>query len=580
MEVKGLRYGLTLLFFHFIFLTFAQNKSVFFANASAKEVMEGTTFSVEFVMNDIRGSDFRPPIFNNFDVISGPNTTSSYQNLNGKVSQQVKYGFILRPLKPGRYTIGAATCMYNGQKLSTLPFEVTVKERTEEALKELGLPTDTDIFVRMELSKDTAYMGEKVELHYKLYTRKDVRSYDLQSEPEFAGFFIQNKPMRNRSTTQQEIDGVPYTVQILETKLLYPQQNGVFNFEPAKVQLGLPDPNRNMNSFFRSSLISYPTQTNEAKIVVVNLPDNAPASFTGAVGTFSLQAKVDKSEVSTDDAISLTMTVRGNGDPKYILAPSLDHLDGFDVYDPSTTYEDTHERFGDIETIKTFEYLIVPLEAGNRNLVPEFTYFDVDKNDYVTLKAGPFNIQVIQGKNTKGFRLSDQNTESRSLSGLMAVNNIQQNKRSPFLGITHLSFLGLFLGGLGWILFKKRKMDIEAGIDPSIKKRQKAKSVATKRLSAAKSAMEENNHRRFYDEIMKALLGFIADKLNVPPSEISKANVESRLNLKTVPDITIQSVSALLSQCELAVFAGKKDGNMQEVYEEAARLIESLNSII
>lgn len=555
----------------------AQNNSAFYANANAKEVLQGTDFSVEFVMNNIQGTNFQPPVFNNFDVISGPNRTSSYQNINGKVSQQLKLNYILRPKTPGNYIIGSATCIYNNQKLSTLPFEIKVLKRDEKALTELGLPTDKELFVRMEISKDTAYIGEKVEVNFKLYTSKPVRSYDMVSEPDYPGFFVRNKPIRNRESGVEIINGINYSTQILETRLLYPQQNGTTTFQPAEITLGLPDPNATSSYLFRSNNIPYPVTTNSASITIVNLPANAPKSFSGAVGSCEIQSSIDKRELSTDDAITLSMTVKGNGDSKYLLPPNLSMLSAFEVYDPNTIYEDTHERFGELQTVKTFQYLLVPKISGKINLIPEFSYYDVDKKAYITLKSDTFEINVSQGKNKVNRTLAEENTEARSLTGLLTTSTLKKGDRIYFGGILHLSLVSIALFAVGFMIFEKRKLDKIAGIDPSVKKRKKAKTVAEKRLTAAKNHMIHLNYSGFYNEISKSILGFIADKLNVPASEISKANVAKRLKDSGIDDHLIEKVTTILTEAEIAIFAGKKSGEMIPTYDTTIAIIDELN---
>ncbi len=559
----------------------AQNSAPFFANASSKEVIAGTDFTVEFVMNNIKASNFQPPVFDYFDVVSGPNRTSSYSNLNGKISQQIILSYILRAKEAGTFPIRAAYCTYKGQKLATTPFNIEVKERDSKSLEALGLPTDQDIFVRMEVARDTAYMGEKVEILYKLYTKKSVRSYDIKTESNFDGFYAKHQAARKSESGLEEINGEQYSTQVLEKRILFPQQTGIFDLEPARITLGLPDGRQRSSSFFFSNnLKPFPVETNGLKLNIVNLPSKAPESFSGAVGKYEMSASVDKTSLSTDDAVTLTLTIAGNGDPKYLLPPSQEHLTDFEVYDPNIIEKGERERFGEIETVKAFEYLVVPKKAGNQRLEAAFTYFDSEEKKYKTIKSSPILLKVSQGKNKRNITLSDQENSNRSLTGIINSTKLSKKGQAPFGSILHLSILGLCLGGLGFIFFKKRQVDIEAGIDPSVKKRKKARSVAEKRLSSAKSLMEANDTRGFYDEISKSLFGFIADKLNVPNSEISKSNVANQLREQKIDEDIISQLTALLSKAEVAIFAGAKDGDLTESYDIAARIINHLSDKI
>ena len=572
-----------LIFCCFLFIAplASQNSSAFYANASSLNVVQGGEFTVEFTMNNIEVQNFQPPVFDHLEVISGPNRTSSFSNINGKVSQQYSYTYILRPLKEGKIVIRSAYGDYKGKKLATNPFTITVSKRDEKALEALGLPSDKDIFVRMELSSDTAYLGEKIEVYYKLYTTKAVRSYDIKSESKFQGFFIHHKPSRTKESSQVVIDGTTYNSQILEKRILYPQQTGIFDFEAANITLGLPDGRRRKSSFFFSNNDKpFPVRTNPIKLYIIDLPNGEPGSFSGAVGKFQMQASIDKMKLTTDDAVTIKMVVAGNGDPKYILPPSQEHLKAFDIYDPTTTENGERQAFGEIQTVKTFEYLAVPLKAGRLSIVPEFSYFDTELKKYRTLKSKPLNLEVTQGKNKAKVSLDVADNTNRSLTGRMDSTRLTNTSNGLFGGLGHFSMLGICLLGLGLILFQKRKIDLEAGIDPSTRKRNKAKSVAEKRLSQAKIQLDANNERLFYDEISKSLLGFIADKMNVPNSEISKANVEQKLKEKGIEKESIHKVMKVIHTCEMAIFAGKKEGGMDTIYADTSEAIRFLSDRI
>jgi hypothetical protein len=559
----------------------AQDKAAFYANSSSLEVMEGSNFRVEFIMNNMRGSNFKPPVFDNFLVLSGPSQTSSYSNTNGKVNQQYIYSYQLQAQKEGKYTIRSAYCDFNGQKLATTPFTITVVKRDEKTLAALGLPSDKDMFVRLETVRDTAYMGEKVVLDYVLYTRKEVRSFDLKSESEYSGFFVRQYGSQKESPKQTIIDGITYSSQILVRRLLYPQQTGTFEIEGASMTLGLPDPNRRSSSFFlNSSLKQFPVQTNSVTLHVVGLPEGAPESFSGAVGKFQMQADIDKSKLSTDDALTLTITVAGNGDSKYILPPAQTHLEDFEIYDPSTIEKGERQMYGELQTVKQFEYLVVPRKAGRQNIQAKFTYFDTSLRKYVTLESQVFPLMVEQGNTISTTSIDQGNDSDRNLTGLMTGLKLRSKGKSFFGGPVHFSLMGIILLGIGFIFYKKRQIDIEAGIDPLIKKRLKAQKVAEERLALASQFMEQKDHRAFYEEISRSLLGFIADKLHVPNSEISKSNVESRLTNEGVQKEKVAEIMSILSKAELAVFAGKKDGDLHLIYEQTKEHIAYLNGVI
>lgn len=347
------------------------------------------------------------------------------------------------------------------------------------------------------------------------------------------------------------------------------------------MNLGLPDPNRRISSFFlNSNLKQFPVTSNGLTLHVLGLPEGAPENFTGAVGKFQMQTDIDKSQLSTDDALTLTITVAGNGDPKYILPPAQSHLDDFEVYEPSVEEKGEREMYGELQTVKQFKYLVVPQKAGRQNIQAQFTYFDPEQDQYVTLESKFFPLMVEQGSALSSVKIDQGGDSERSLSDPMTRLKLKPKGKSLFGGPLHLSLIGLILLGMGLVFYKKHQIDVEAGIDPLTRKRRTAHKIAEKRLSKAAQFLKEENHRPFYEEISHSLLGFIADKLNVPNSEISKSNVENRLSAEGIAAERISEIVSILSKAEQAVFAGKKDGDLMAVYEETKENITYLNEVI
>ncbi len=556
-----------LLFFVLSSSSFAQLK--FYATTDANEVFQGSYIEVEFTIENSDGKNFVPPDFKGLRVISGPNTSSSYQIVNGVSSSKKTYSYTLLAAKPGTFVIQPAKIAVGNKVYKTKPIKIKVIKKKQSDSGKAG----AEIFAKLELSDSLVYAGQQVVLEYKLYTTKNISSYNYRYEPDFDGFRVVE--LKNNTRGIRKIIGnTEYTVFTIKKMALFAQKTGKFDIGPVNIILQLPD-NRARNPFFRSTK-SYPVSTNSTSIIVRPLPPNAPSGFSGNTGKFEIIAKTDKKKLTTDDAFSLKIQLTGDNPSKYIEAPKINnYLSDFEIYDPKVIGQRDYMNNGKLYSKKIFEYLIVPQKPGNYTLKIPFTYFDSDSTKYLTTYSNPVYIKVIKGKKNRNSKAI---LEKYRLKPPMQISSLSK-KHSPFYGsFAFWLLLGLIFLSLPSMYMYKRYLIKQSNIDPIILKRRKAAKIALKRLKTAKKYMKENQITAFYKEISDALLKYVADKLNIPTIELSKENVKSKLESLNISQENTQEYIKLLETCEIALYASSPEKNMQNIYNKAMNLLTKIET--
>jgi hypothetical protein len=559
----------------------AQDSFRFEASTNTKQVALNSYFEVTFTLKNASGTDFAPPSFEGFSVLAGPSTSTSMQIINGVVSREMAYSYTLQPKKAGKFTIGSASIRANGKKLTsnTLSIDV-IKSSSSNLGKE---DASGEVFVRLEMNKAEGFIGEQLLLDYKLYTSVSIDGYDIQEEPDYRGFYAQELKRFDSSPMREEINGKQYTTKILRRIALFPQQAGKLNIGPARLQLAIVEENDRTGFFFNRSIRPVFFTTNSLEINVKALPPGAPESFSGAVGEYDFQAAVNRNQVSTDDALTLTLLITGNGDVKRIQPPALSLSDSFEVYAPKVVEELLTESQGEITGKKTIEYLALPKYPGEYSISPSFSYLSTLENKYVTIDAGPFRVKVLQGSDRHAV-LPSNATENRSANEIRFIKTQTTLERNETAFVLSPGFWGMaafpvvaFIG----VFFFRKMQDQKNNVDFTFLKSKLAKKEAQKRLSAAHAFYQSGNSRAFYDEISKASLGYICDKLTIPLSQLSKDNVRVQLESLGVSSALVEDFMGIIQACEMALFAGMDNASdMQTTYEKAMTVIAGIEAEI
>lgn len=575
--------------------------------ATGKNVVRvGERFQVQYKIN-AEGSNFRGPNITDFQVLTGPNTStsSSVQIINGQVSRETSYifSYILRAVKKGTFTIPAAKITYNGKEFTSNSLTVKVVKGSSQQQSTRG-SSEADVFLRAEVSNATPFLGEQIILSYKLYfdANSDIVDHDhFEKIISFPGFWSENllADRREIPVSRAEINGKIYNVAEVRRFALFPQRTGEITIEPGETEVvvRVKDASRRrssdpfFDSFFNDPFfnrgyrdVNKLLASNSLKINVKPLPTkNKPADFSGAVGDFSISSNIDLTEVKTNEAITLRLTLSGSGNIKLIDAPEVKFPPDFEVYDPEITNNIKTTKSG-VSGTRTFQYLIIPRNPGDFTVEPaDFAYFDPAKSQYVNVDMPVYNISVERGDGqTSGITYSGISQEDIQYIG----QDIRHIKLPPynlrpvgnffFRSQTYLFFLitpliAFLIIVIIWRSSEKRRSNVV------LMKNKKATRIARKRLRQAHKFMKNGKGDQFYVEISGALWGYLSDKLNISRAELSRENVKDKLLKNSVHGETINEFITTLDNTEYARFApGDKSENMEKIYSEALGIISKI----
>ncbi len=538
------------------------------ATVKDNKVFQNTVFDVKYKLHNAQGTSFREPDFSSFKAVGPPSTNTSMSIINGVMTKEMSYTYRLLASEVGEFTIGPATIVVNGQQYTSnsLSIEVLENNMTEEI--------EEDMFVEIVVSDEEVYVGQQMYVDYVIFTNKDIRSFDIIDESNYDGFFYSGSRYRE-STRRETRNGKEYYTKTMERRILYPQQKGTYTIEPASVELGIIKDGSQRGGFvFQSALKPVVVKTNSAEIKVKNLPPSDNPAFSNAVGKYSMKANVDKQKVTTDDAITIQIEITGTGDPKLITPPSFIDKDLFDVYDPSIL--DERSARDNQSHVKVFEYLAVPKKAGNYLITPEFEYFNVDSSRYISLKSSPRRIVVTQGEGNKDAILL-QKEEIVSLNPIKTSTSFSQNAGSfhrslPYWLLLSMGLVSMFVSG--GIQYRRKK---SGAFDPVLIRKERAQRVAMEKLNKADIYKKNGQGAQFYEEIIRAMKEFLADKFSIPATYLKKTSIEQSLRTKDVTEDTISELVSLFNTCELNLYAGGQTANnMQESFDIAKHIITQL----
>ncbi|MBP7272402.1 MAG: protein BatD [Saprospiraceae bacterium] len=528
---------------------------VFEATTNVKVVALDETFEIVFNINQGNGREFSPPSFKEFDVMNGPNQSMSTTIINGKLSQRLAYAYLLHPKKVGKFTIDAATIFVKGTRYQTKPVSIEVRPSDKQDLKG-DLPKDKTAFVQLELDKTSAFLGEQVMLDYVLYTTVDVHNAEMLKPLSFDGFFakeMQNFDMRSDRVTQ---NGTTYVTKLLKRVALFPQQVGSLTIPPANLQLTVATEERSL--FYSSNMYDMPVTTNSATIQVKPLPINAPANFMGGAGSnFVVNLSADKTQLTTDDVLTLRVEVLGDGDPKRIQLPPLPlAADDFEVYKPHTVEENFLEGgSGQLSSMKRIEYQILPKREGIFTLHPTFSYFNTTQQRFESNNTQPITLSVTKGSGRHTNIAPTTPTTKKELSWIYLI-----------------AVIGALAAAAGY--WNKRQNPPQKIEDAATKKKKYALTIAQQRLSKAKFFWKENKATDFYTEITRSLLGYVCDKHNLQLGTTTREEVRTILQTAVQDEALVNIFFDCVHTADLALFGGQDNTDtMQQTYQNAVQTI-------
>ncbi|MDP3435852.1 MAG: BatD family protein [Bacteroidales bacterium] len=565
-------------------------------------VESGESFQVIFSVN-AEPSSFNLPSITDFDLLAGPSQSrmSSTQIINGKRSEsiQISYTYVLAPRSEGKFTIPSATVVVDGKSYSSSPVTIEVVKGDGSAKSSESAQTGTtvssdDLFLKISLSKGRVVKGEHLIATVKLYTKVPIAGFEDVRFPSFNGFWSQEiDTPQNIEFVRESIDGKIYNSALLRRYMLLPQQSGTLTIDAAEMicQVQIRTTGGASRSLFDDFFDSYSTvrkrvSSTAVRVVVDPLPQGAPASFQGGVGEFTMSAKLSRDSINANEALSLIVNISGTGNINLIEAPKITFPAGFEVYDTKISDNSSKGSRG-ASGSKQFEYPIIPRGPGEYTIPKvEFTFYDIAKKRYITLFSDDLNLKV--GRDAGGGSVSQPGL---SLGvNRQAVRSITEDIRYIHSGASRLKkgnlffFASLFyfftiLMIISLYIFTEKILSkrVERNRDIAGVKNRRANKVARARLKNAETLLKQGIYMGFYEELHRALLGYVSDKLNLSLADLSRDKIREELVFKKVNFEQIDELLYLLEQCEYARYAPDPGGGeMDKNYTKAIRLISEM----
>lgn len=583
--------------------------------AAPDVVVNGDQFRLTYTVNSQDVKDFLAPQAKGFDVLMGPSRSqqSSTQIINGKVSssRSITYTYILMAVSEGTFNIPAASIEVDGKKIFSNPLTIKVLPKDKEDAnsnqsqgnsgissrnqKTSGRITDKDLFVLATASKTKVHEQEAILVTYKAYTTVDLRQL-LGKMPDQQGFYVQEVELPTQKTFKLEhYKGRNYNTVVYRQYVLFPQKSGkleipavTFDAVVAQRVAVSDDP---FEAFFNGGGYVEVNKKIVAPKLVINVDPlpSKPEGFSGGVGTFSLKSDISTTELKANEAVTIKLTISGTGNMKLVSAPEVKFPHDFEIYDPKI--EDNYELTANgLSGTKTIEYLAIPRHAGNFTVPAiEFKYFDIASEKYKTLTTEAYELKVAKGDGSASSQqvIADfTNKENVKVLGtdilfIKTGDTALRQKGNYFFGTTayYLWYIIPFLLFIVFVVIYRKQAVENANVAKV--KTKKANKVATKRMKLAGKLLSENKVNEFYDEVLKALWGYISDKLNIPVSKLSRDNIEAELSGHGVSEDLIKEFISALSECEFARYApGNQNEAMDKVYSASVDVISKMENCI
>ena len=597
------------------FLTAYADEQVVFQTNAPMIVGAAEAFRVEFALNaKPDDKSFVAPSFEGFNVLAGPSVShgSSVQIINGSMTKSYNYtiSYVLQADSAGNRSIGVATIGVDGKNYSTqvTPIEVRqggeqssgstsqgTRQSQEQSLEQraAGQLAKDDLMLRLSVSRSKVYKGEAVRATLKLYSRVNVIGSEGAKLPSFDGFWSQQLEAE-QGPFRETLNGKVYDAYNLGEYILYPQQSGKLTIESAKItiiaQMFVRN-NRPRNSFFDNSHDIYNLRREifspAVTIEVKPFPAGAPASFTGAVGKYTMEAHLSTTDVAANSAANIDLKISGTGNIGFVQEPKIALPATFELYDVKAT-EQVRTTAAGSSGFRRFEYPFIARAEGDYTIAPiEFTYFSPESGQYVTLSSESFSISVAPDKNSTA-----SSSTVTTLVGKQDVRLLGSDIRfikltrpnlhtvtaplvlSPlyFVIVVAMALLAVML----YFVIGKRIRDSHNTV---LVKGRRANKVAVQRFRTAERYMREQNRHAFYEEMLRALWGYISDRFNIPVADLTKESIREELTRRGAAE-QAKAITAIISQCEEAQYSPVDSATMNEIYGRGIDIVSKIESIV
>lgn len=567
-----------------------------------RQVVQGNKFNISYTLRNAEGSGFTAPEVGGATKLYGPAVSSSYsqQWVNGVSlsSSTQEYTMMYKAVKAGTYKVGAASVMVNGKRYTSRPFTIEIlppdrsasgqhqqqsvqfdDASTQSSDKKVG---SKDLFVRINMSKENVYEQEAVVCTIKLYTKYQISQFIANIQPSFNGFLIEDLPVSPNLNQVERVGGENYMVAELKKCILFPQQSGKLSITSGTYDVTVVqfDTYRTMFGTVRQPVEKQlKVKSNTATVNILPLPTPKPASFNGAVGNFTVTTQIKPQVLKTYEAATYSYIIKGSGNIKYVKSPVIGFPSQFDVYDPQNNVN-AKPAGNTVSGTASIDYTFIPQFVGKYEIHgTEFTYFNPATKKYVTVTTPKYELTVAKGNGTPTSAKKGIEQKNRDILHIKVGDlNLQKTHEYFVDGFGYWLWYIIPLLIFAGILFYYRKT-LKARSDMQLMKTKRANKVAKKRLRVAQQYMKSGDTNKFYAEMLKALWGYLSDKLGIQVSELNKENIEAELANYGVAESDIAAVMDVLNKCEFAQYAPELSGNdTQTVFNAASDVMDKLEN--
>lgn len=539
----------------------------FYAETERKQIAQGETFEVSFVIENGSVDNFQPPAFDGFEILAGPNQSFVSQSINGNWTRVLTYSFILRAKKIGKFSIGAAKVQYRSSIKTTNPITIEILKGnaslSQGGSKDLNTNQNKNqnIFIKTEVLPNNGkyYVGQQLIVDVKLYTQINISEYQFSKEPVYDGFFKEDIKRYDTRFEEVTVNGKRFYSRILKRMALFPQKMGLLSIPQETCELVVSSGVRrgyfSVPDLQAISLTSEPVQVN-----IKSLPTGAPDDFCAGVGSFSANASTPSNKISTDDIVAVQIDLLGDGDIKRVsLSPSSVKSDGFKLVQNKVLSEEFYDGGGQMRGEKKFVFYLSALKTGNLSLSPTVSYFDIDTQQYITLSTDTLKFSVTKGVSNAGSSAVNKVKDKLALSPIkLKLDDSNVSLKKFFFSSLYwwLFFIPLiFIAIVAFFLYRKSRRD---SLPDEVRRATLAESAANDRLQHAKKALKSNNLDLVCQEVSKAMAGFIQDKFAIKSFELTKRETIAQLATKDVDSTLLSQIESIMTTCENALYAGQK----------------------
>ncbi len=564
-----------------------------------KVVEAGELFEIKFEFN-VKEDKFIPPDFDGVDIISGPfsSSFSSSSVLNGKSQKIVKksYTYTISCAQAGICKIKPAEIIVDGQsyKTDTTSIRVLGEQNTASPQKQAqqsagkGIQAKEDIFIHTDYSKTNVFNGEYITLTTKIYTRTDFQNITEIKFPDYSGFWSKALQAPRQLTFRNEvIKGKKYNVAVLKQILLFAVKPGKYTISPYVISLQLKKKQGKTRDFFGNivdnyKLINKRLRTKAQTIIVKPLPQPVPENFSGLTGSnITIKAEIDTHRFRTDESANLKISLSGTGNLYLLTSLPLNLPKGLKHFDPELELNDKYTPYGEVGDL-LFNFIITSDSAGTYTIPPrDFTYFDVDKNNYKTLYTKPLQLNVSGGKSYNPTASHTAVLSGADIRFIKENPNTLRKKDTAFVGNILFYLMYFILIVLFVLLLYMRKSLLKKHADVVGMKKKKAGKVSQKRLKNALTFMKEKDNKAFYKEILNALWGYLSDKLSVNSNDLTKEGIENLLKNKNIETRIISELLNIIEICGYAQYSpAGEEAQPELIYERTKNCITELENLL